>query len=107
MAPLLSRGGRLAARCVAQRPCAIVDPGISEATLLPQMIRDALIERAITHETKRCELEHGEVVAMLPELLDHVRAGQWAYTALGGTIQSGSLPGEVIGDGFVTTCCIG
>lgn len=64
------------------------------------MTRDAFLEWAITQDPQRYELDHGEVVAMTPELLDHVRAKQRTYTALDQAIRSGGLPCEVIGDGF-------
>jgi Uma2 family endonuclease len=78
----------------------MLEQGMSQAALPPRMTRDAFIEWAITQEPLRYELDHGEVVAMTPELLDHVRAKQRAFTAMDQAIKAGSLPCEVIGDGF-------
>ncbi|MBC7430710.1 MAG: Uma2 family endonuclease [Rubritepida sp.] len=72
---------------------------MSQAAMPPRMDRDAFIAWAITQDV-RYELDHGEVLAMTPELLDHVRAKQRTFTALDHAIQKGGLACEVIGDGF-------
>jgi Uma2 family endonuclease len=73
---------------------------MSQAAAPTRMSRDAFIDWAITQDGQRYELDHGEVVAMTPELLGHVRAKQRTYTAMEQSIRSGGLPCEVVGDGF-------
>ena len=55
---------------------------MSNAATPTRMSRDAFIEWAIMQDPQRYELDHGEVVAMTPELLGHVRARQRTYTAM-------------------------
>ena len=65
------------------------------------MTREAFVEWEITREPQRYKLEYGEVVAMMPELLEYVRAKQRACTVLDEAIQAGNLLCEVISDGFI------
>ena len=64
------------------------------------MTGDAFLAWSATQGPERYELDHGEVVAMTPELLGHVRAKLRAVTALDDAISAAGLACEAVADGL-------